>query len=93
MAEHLLPLRAQEMAQYEAQVARLWEEHDEVIELLLLARVGGQVEEEAALREQLSAIKAAVQLNARLLGAEECKVWLMGADPRRDPALALAVSK
>lgn len=51
----------------------------------MVARLAGKSEEEAELRQQLGDVKSAVELNARLLGAEEVKVWMMGADPRRTP--------
>ncbi|KAG8461707.1 hypothetical protein KFE25_001325 [Diacronema lutheri] len=74
-----------EMSDYERTIKALWEEHDEIVELLMVARLGGKADEEAELRRQLSEVRAAVELNARLLGAEEVKVWMMGADPRRTP--------
>jgi hypothetical protein len=84
MAE-LPPLRAREIDEYERKIKQSWVEHGEIVEMLMNARLGRKVEEEAELKAQLQEVQAAVELNARLLGAEEVKVWMMGADPRRAP--------
>jgi len=53
--------------------------------MLMALRFAGQAKEEQELLGQLANVKAVVELNARLLGTEEVKVWMMAADPRRTP--------
>lgn len=70
---------------YREKLKGLWLELDDIIELLVKASIAGSEDSLAELREQMRSVRTAIELNARLLGAEECKLWMISGDPRQQP--------